>query len=138
MTDATDVVTEVAGQGLYDRVAFSDARGLASYTLTANVENLDVSHGNSAVAVLTARGNGSANKITVEPSFDFGSGTVGREALYGLGGNDRLFAANGNDTLNGGTGNDSLYGGTGNDTYVVDGAGDNISETPRLRPRSTP
>ena len=132
VTDATDVVTEVAGQGLYDRVSFSDARGLASYTLAANVENFDVSHGNSAVAVLTARGNGSANKITVEPSYDFGSGTVGREALYGLGGNDRLFAANGNDTLDGGTGNDSLYGGTGNDTYVVDSASDKIYETSTL------
>ena len=31
-------------------------------------------------------------------------------------------------TLNGGTGADSMYGGAGNDTYVVDNAGDLVSE----------
>src|SRR5258706_2655650 len=31
-------------------------------------------------------------------------------------------------TLNGGAGADSLYGGAGNDTYVVDNAGDIVSE----------
>jgi Ca2+-binding RTX toxin-like protein len=131
VTEATDVVVEVAGQGLYDRVTFSDASGLSTYTLAANVENLNVAHGNTAT-ILTARGNAAANKITVEPSFDLGSGTIGREALYGLGGNDRLFAANGNDTLDGGTGNDSMYGGTGNDLYVVDSALDRIFESSTL------
>ena len=42
---------------------------------------------------------------------------------------DTLIGGSGNDTLNGGTGNDSLVGGTGNDTYIVNEAGDIVSET---------
>jgi Ca2+-binding RTX toxin-like protein len=38
----------------------------------------------------------------------------------------------GNDTLNGGAGNDSMLGGLGNDVYVVDSAGDRITETSTL------
>ncbi|ARQ08848.1 serralysin-like metalloprotease domain-containing protein [Rhizobium etli] len=34
----------------------------------------------------------------------------------------------GNDTLNGGTGADTLIGGAGNDTYIVDNAGDIVTE----------
>ena len=34
----------------------------------------------------------------------------------------------GNDTLNGGTGSDTMAGGTGDDTYVVDDAGDVVTE----------
>ncbi|TND01465.1 MAG: Ig family protein [Gammaproteobacteria bacterium] len=36
---------------------------------------------------------------------------------------------NGDDLLDGGAGNDSLSGGAGNDTYVVDSAGDAVSES---------
>ena len=39
-----------------------------------------------------------------------------------------MFGSAGNDTLNGGTGNDTMSGGTGDDTYVVDSAGDVVTE----------
>ena len=37
--------------------------------------------------------------------------------------------AAGNDTLNGGAGADTMAGGAGNDTYIVDNAGDVVTET---------
>ncbi|SDG35454.1 MULTISPECIES: hypothetical protein [unclassified Duganella] len=43
-------------------------------------------------------------------------------------GNDVLEGTAGDDTLNGGAGADSMAGGDGNDTYVVDVAGDVVSE----------
>ena len=55
-------------------------------------------------------------------------GTNTTDRIYGLGGDDALYGEAGNDTLDGGTGADTLYGGTGNDTYVVDNAGDVVTE----------
>ncbi len=49
--------------------------------------------------------------------------------LYGLGGNDTLVGNAGDDYLDGGAGNDNMAGGPGNDTYVVDSAGDVVTET---------
>ncbi|GCL40826.1 alkaline phosphatase [Dolichospermum planctonicum] len=42
--------------------------------------------------------------------------------------NNTLTGNSGNNTLNGGTGADALIGGAGNDTYIVDNAGDVITE----------
>jgi Ca2+-binding RTX toxin-like protein len=48
--------------------------------------------------------------------------------ILGLGGNDTLTGGSGNDTLDGGTGSDAMSGGLGNDTYVLDAAGDSVTE----------
>ena len=48
--------------------------------------------------------------------------------LFGLAGNDTLIGNGGNDWLDGGMGADALIGGAGDDTYVVDNAGDTITE----------
>nr|WP_281378903.1 calcium-binding protein [Azospirillum oleiclasticum] len=64
-------------------------------------------------------------------------GTPYRDRLWGLDGHDRLFGLARNDILDGGAGNDSLdggagadllIGGLGDDVYVVDDAGDTVTE----------
>ncbi|ACB32907.1 Na-Ca exchanger/integrin-beta4 [Leptothrix cholodnii SP-6] len=97
---AGDVVTEVAGQGT-DTV-YSNV----SYTLSSEVESLVL----TGSAGLSGTGNDSAN------------------LLAGNAGANNLTGGLGNDTLNGGAGTDSLAGGQGDDTYVVDNAGDVITE----------
>ncbi|KUR71978.1 hypothetical protein AQZ52_08010 [Novosphingobium fuchskuhlense] len=87
-----DVVTELAGEGT-DLVQTT----LATYALTANVENLTFTNASAH----TGTGNALANTI------------IGNA---------------GNDTLNGGAGADTLIGGAGNDSYVVDVAGDVVTE----------
>ena len=68
------------------------------------------------------------------PLSDSVSGSRLSDWIAGLAGNDTLiggpfpFDAGGADTLDGGAGADSLVGGTGNDAYVIDSAGDKISE----------
>ncbi|MEF8735243.1 MAG: calcium-binding protein [Candidatus Accumulibacter necessarius] len=99
---ALDVVTEAAGQGL-DRVDTA----LASYTLSADVENLTYT-GGSAFA---GTGNAVNNSLV---------GAAGNDSLSGLAGDDTLIGNAGNDTLNGGADQDSLVGGFGDDVYVVD------------------
>ncbi|CUR33342.1 conserved hypothetical protein [Planktothrix tepida PCC 9214] len=59
---------------------------------------------------------------------DILTGTPGNDNLYGYAGNDVINALAGNDLLNGGTGADQLKGNAGNDTYVVDNAGDIVTE----------
>jgi Ca2+-binding RTX toxin-like protein len=95
-----DVVTEVADGG-------TDAVYVKStHTLGANIENGAI-YG-SAAANLT--GNALGNVL------------IGNQA------NNSLSGLDGDDVLDGGTGADTLTGGTGNDTYVVDQAGDVVTE----------
>jgi Ca2+-binding RTX toxin-like protein len=99
--DLGDIVSEGAGQGT-DRVRTF----LASYTLTANVEDL-IYVGSGA---FTGTGNGLNNAIT------------------GGAADDTLDGGAGNDLLDGGLGADSLTGGAGNDAYVIDESGDVVIE----------
>ncbi|WP_043360237.1 calcium-binding protein [Belnapia sp. F-4-1] len=54
----------------------------------------------------------------------------GHYLLQGDAGADTLTGGTSDDTLDGGTGDDVMSGGAGNDTYVVDGAGDTVTELP--------
>ncbi|MBX5177624.1 rhizobiocin [Rhizobium lentis] len=96
-----DLVTEVADAGI-DTVRTT----LASYTLGSDVENLI----NIGTAAFTGTGNTLNNILT------------------GGAGVDTLSGAAGNDTLNGGAGADRLIGGAGDDSYIVDHAGDLVTE----------
>ena len=99
---AGDVVTEEADEGI-DTVYAE-----IGYTLGANVENLVLS---GSVAV-NGTGNGLDNELI---------GNALSNTLTGLAGNDYL---------DGGAGADTMRGGLGNDTYVVDQAGDVVTEAP--------
>ena len=97
---AGDVVTELANEGT-DTVQTG-----ISYSLGANVENLILT-GSAAV-------NGVGNSLN--------------NVLIGNGAANRLEGGAGNDTLDGRGGIDTLVGGLGDDTYIVDLAGDVITE----------
>ncbi|USX11945.1 hypothetical protein NHH88_19845 [Oxalobacteraceae bacterium OTU3CAMAD1] len=99
--NAGDVVTEAAADGT-DTVGTS----LASYTLSANVENLS----GPASGAFNGTGNVLNNII---------DGGLGNDTLAGLGGNDTLRGGVGNDTLLGGDGDDRLEGGLG--VNLIDG-----------------
>jgi trimeric autotransporter adhesin len=89
--ESSDVVIETNTE--YDSdIVFA----AASYTLSANIENL----------TLTGAGN-------IQ-----GTGNDGHNVLTGNLGNNVLTGGAGHDTLNGGGGNDTLSAGLGNDTYL--------------------
>ena len=134
--DAADVITEAAGEGL-DWVRST----LASYTLGANVENLELMGaavsgigneqsnriaGNALDNVLV--GNGGDDLLLADAGNDQLNGGQGNDYLDGGAGNDQLSGGQGNDFLDGGTGVDQMAGGEGDDTYVVDNAADVITE----------
>jgi len=111
VADAGDVVIEGANAG-HDSVISH----IASVTLGANVEDLDL---DGIAGVLNGTGNELGNVI-------FGNGND--NFLRGLAGSDRLEGSSGSDTLDGGTGADLMVGGSGDDTYIVDNAGDRVTE----------
>jgi Ca2+-binding RTX toxin-like protein len=108
--DAFDTVVEAAGEGT-DTVITS-----GSYILGDNVEYLTLS---GALSV-NATGNALANRIT---------GNAGDNVLAGGAGRDTIYGGDGNDTLDGGSEADTLSGGAGDDVYIIDDAGDRISES---------
>ncbi|MGQ0557614.1 MAG: putative Ig domain-containing protein [Nitrospiraceae bacterium] len=95
-----DVVTELANEGT-DTVQSS-----ITYTLGNYVENLTV----TGAAAINGTGNALNNSLT---------GNSANNTLNGGAGNDRL---------DGGLGSDTMIGGTGDDTYVLDRAGDVVTE----------
>ena len=95
-----DVVTELTDVG-YDSV-----NSFISYTLTANVERLNLEGLESL--------NGTGNDLD--------------NTLNGNNANNSLVGGVGNDTLQGKGGADTLEGGLGNDTYYVDNVGDVVTE----------
>jgi Ca2+-binding RTX toxin-like protein len=87
---------------------------------------------NFTTASAEVSGTAAANTITGTSGDDIQHGLAGNDTLSGLAGNDTLDGGAGNDVLDGGAGADSMTGGLGNDTYVVDDAGDVVTESSSL------
>ncbi len=100
--DSGDTITE--GTGVTSGVDIVNST--ANYTLSDNVEKLNLLGGSA----INGTGNASGNTIT-------GNGAV-----------NTLSGMDGNDTLDGGIGADILVGGNGSDTYIVDDASDTVTE----------
>ena len=80
-------------------------------------DNLAIAYGASIENAVGGRGSDSL------------IGNAVKNALTGGQGSDTLDGGAGNDTLDGGRGSDSMAGGSGNDTYLVDAAGDSVTES---------
>ncbi|WP_394753431.1 calcium-binding protein [Crenothrix sp.] len=103
---ATDVVTELANQGI------DSVYSAVNYTLGLNLENLTL-----RLSALTGTGNGLNNALVGNAGNNTLNGLAGNDKLSGMGGNDILNSGNGKDVLIGGEGADILIGGLGKDTY---------------------
>jgi len=99
--NSADKITEVLNKGI------DSVTSTASYTLSANVENLTLAglaansgKGNDLANIIT--GNGAANKLYADNIV--GDGLGGGDELHGAAGNDTLYAGDGTNTLDGGDG----------------------------------
>jgi Ca2+-binding RTX toxin-like protein len=107
--DAADVVTEYADEGI------DTVNAAISYTLGVEVENLVL----IGVGGLNGTGNDRDNAIVGNNYDNVLSGGGGLDTIKGLGGAD---------IIDGGTDADTMYGGDGYDIFIVDDAGDVVTE----------
>ena len=96
--------------------------GIDTYTLNglgngANGDTLDYT--GTATSVIVNLGGGSATGFGIIAGIENVIGSSVRDILTGDSGDNRI---------DGGAGNDTMTGGLGNDTYVVDNAGDVVTE----------
>lgn len=77
---------------------------------------------------IQATGGRKADHFIAGEGVDTLAGNDGNDTLDGRGGDDTLNGGRGNDTLDGGGGADKLNGGRGDDIYIVDSAGDRVTE----------
>ncbi|MDB2384130.1 FG-GAP-like repeat-containing protein, partial [bacterium] len=103
-----DTVTENVDEGT-DTVEAS-----IDFTLGDNVENLKLT--------------GTAQTGTGNNLDNIHEGNAADNILCGMGGHDELRGFGGSDILDGGLGADDMSGGTGDDTFIVDNAGDTVTE----------
>jgi len=115
-----DLVIEAAGGGT-DEVR---VRNLGSFTLPTYVEKLT----NSTNHIFWGAGNNLANEINGGTAVDTLYGSGGNDTLNGGTGDDMLSGDADHDLLNGGAGADAMYGGAGNDVFIVENAGDTVTE----------
>ena len=99
-----------------------DVRVTATDTGTLNAADV------FALTIAPSGGTAGNDTLIGTSGNDVLDGLAGDDVLQGLAGNDTLLGGAGNDLLDGGLGTDSMTGGTGNDTYVVDVAGDVVTE----------
>ena len=105
-----------------------DLIGLAPPPLTLDPQNQDnVLLGTAGVDSLG--GLGGNDLLDGLAGDDWLVGGEGDDVLRGGAGSDTLEGGVGNDVLDGGAGADRLEGGLGDDIYIVDDAGDAVSET---------
>ncbi len=119
ITDGTAKIYENAGEGT-DTVILKAGFAGTSYTMVANIENLELITTNARVT-----GNALSNTMTGNAANNtMSGGSGGNDVLFGLAGNDKLTTGSGDDTLDGGEGADTMSGGSGNNLYIVDNVGD--------------
>ncbi|MFC5708257.1 peroxidase family protein [Aeromonas eucrenophila] len=118
---AETFTTGLAQAGLQLRVVVSYIDGFGA-------QETVISAATVAVSGVVLTGTDAPNILTGTAGNDVLIGLGGNDVLNGLAGIDQLFGGAGDDILDGGLGADLMDGGAGNDTFVVDNAGDSVTE----------
>jgi serralysin len=119
------------GIDTYDFSAYANALSVSlvpgDWTKTADIQLAYLGDGHYAIGnIANALLYNGDTRSLIENAI----GGSGNDQLIGNQAANMLTGGGGSDWLDGGTGADQLIGGTGNDIYVVDDAGDTVTELP--------
>ena len=129
-TDTLTSIENVIGGSGNDTFVASVGDGNNSYNGGAGTDTYDLSATTADATVNLALGTASSLDVGTDTltSIENVIGGGGNDTLVGDAQNNVLIGGAGDDTLNGGVGADAMSGGLGNDTYIVDNAGDVVTE----------
>lgn len=118
-----------AGAG-NDLIVAGDGAGDDRYNGASGDDTVKYSSATQSITVNLASGRASGAEIGDDRLSNIENviGGTGDDTIIGNSKNNYLVGDDGNDTLDGGKGVDTMVGGAGNDSYVVDKAGDIITE----------
>ncbi|HEX5185198.1 MAG TPA: calcium-binding protein [Allosphingosinicella sp.] len=136
----SDIVTVVNGHDFVDGGAGFDTLRVDYSAATAPVTISALTTGSSGSGFQGQIGDGGGRSVSFDniESFTILTGS-GNDNITGSPNSDTIQTGSGNDILNGGAGNDlldggagadTMAGGIGNDVYIVDNAGDVVTENP--------
>ncbi|CAN5472378.1 hypothetical protein BH11PSE11_BH11PSE11_04950 [soil metagenome] len=142
-----NVVLNRVGDELIVKISATDSVTVKDYYLTTSNKKIDqIQFDDNTIWNQATIAQRVVTISSATAGADTLTGTAGNDTIHGLAGNDTISGGNGddqlfgdadidtlngdagNDTLDGGTGADKLLGGVGNDLYIVDNAGDLITE----------
>jgi Ca2+-binding RTX toxin-like protein len=121
---------KVEGGSGDDLIVGGDGAGNDSYNGGSGNDTVKYSSATHSITVNLSRGKASGADIDNDKlsNIEHVIGGSGDDDITGNSQKNYLFGGDGNDRIDGGKGKDSLAGGMGNDTYVVDNAGDIVTE----------
>jgi Ca2+-binding RTX toxin-like protein len=133
LADGGKIVATIWDGGGVDTIDASNQTGNSVIDLRPGHFSSIGAIANNITIALGVTGNAKTQSAWIENASggsgdDTMTGNEVSNVLTGGGGGDTLTGGAGNDYLDGGTGNDAMTGGTGNDIFVVDAAGDTVTE----------
>jgi Ca2+-binding RTX toxin-like protein len=112
----------------FDMVSYTESAVGVLVSLYKNLGAYGDAEGDTFVFIENVTGSAFNDNLWGHDGVNVLNGMDGNDSLKGYGAADTLRGEGGNDYLDGGTGADTMIGGLGNDTYIVDNAGDRITE----------
>jgi Ca2+-binding RTX toxin-like protein len=112
-----------------DTAAYNESSEAVFISLITDTAAWGDAEGDELNSIENLTGSAYADQLWGNDSVNVIRGMDGNDTLKGYGGADTLRGEDGNDHMDGGTGADTMVGGLGNDTYVVDNAGDAVTES---------
>jgi serralysin len=115
------------GSGVDTADYFDSSAGVVVSLITDTAGNGDA-EGDELNSIENLRGSAFADHLYGHDGVNVLVGRDGDDTLKGFGANDTLDGGDGDDYLDGGSGADAMIGGLGSDIYIVDNAGDAVTE----------
>jgi Ca2+-binding RTX toxin-like protein len=116
------------GSGVDTADYFDSSAGVVVSLITDTAGNGDA-EGDELNSIENLNGSAFDDHLYGHDGINVLVGRDGDDTLKGFGANDTLRGEDGNDYMDGGSGADAMVGGLGDDIYIVDNAGDAVTES---------
>ena len=115
------------GMGI-DTAGYQESPAGVLVSLATDIAGLGDAEGDELNGIENVIGSAFADTLVASDFANVLNGMAGNDVLKGFNGADTLVGGDGHDSIDGGLGADTMTGGLGDDSYIVDDAGDAVTE----------